>query len=601
MIVPKKMLCCLLAIGLLSSCNQKTQKPTEKPTESESISVLDTIKDYVDYPEFRLSSIVDGVTTNQPTGYKMKVPYSDTYQIKFINNVKNIKIYDYIGNLICESEKDFTTKKLDKGETIYMVIEPIKQNDIVETEVMATNNQSVLPYESIFETDPKTLAVTGDDDISPLKPAEISYKKREGGTYINSNNPEKLSTNDLNKALCRNQLEGDVFFTFEHNNMSTPFYYGYQVRNTTNRNLYITIQNIGVQFDGPGTWLGEDEWIKFYNTKFEFDTSNWTEDQWATFNELYGFGGNYVSANHQPVTIVLPPNEQIYVMGGTTIDSYLNYNAFNTANHLVSNGCSNAAVLFSVNGGKADGAFYVYDDPANLVNNTTHQGYVVSRNGVNYGSQYIGYDTCHGVVEAEATWYFNDMTLATKLPVTYTNYYADQVSQTGTPYSKIESTPHKKTYSYWATHLNPQAGHDVVGTDMTRYITIDSVTKQEIVIDSDHYDGRGQLANIGNWMIDYQDRYNFVNQGTVDRTLTLALVDNGSTAVMIRDANGNVLESKYTMSRVEKFNYNLKGTVESWSYLYEVTVPAHSVLQLTLEYNLLANSSGYMKHCIYLK
>ena len=300
------------------------------------------------------------------------------------------------------------------------------------------------------------------------------------------------------------------------------------------------------------------------------------------------------------MTIVLPPNEQIYVMGGTTSDSYLNFNAYNTANRKVANGCSNAAVLFSVSGGKADGAFYIYDDPANIVNNTTHQGYVVERNGINYGSQYIGYDTCHGVVDNEAVWTFNDITLPQRLPVTFTNYYQDNVSQTGTPYSEIQSTAHQQTLSYWGTHLNPQNNSTVVGTDMTRYITIDSVTKQEIVIDANHYDGRGSLANIGNWMIDYQDRFTFVNQGTVDRTITLALTDNGSSAVMVRDAEGKILDKKYTLTRVETFPYSLRGNVEYHSYLYSLTVPAHSVIQVTLEYNLLANSSGFVKHTVYL-
>ncbi len=595
MILPKKLLSCLLTIGLLCSCNQTTNK-----SESESISVLDTVKDYVNLPEFRLSSVLDVVETETRLGYKMKVPYSDTYHITFTENVKKYTIYDYIGNLICESTETFTTPQLEKDEIVYVVIEGNETNHVIQTELYATNHVSVLPYESVFETDPTKLDVYGDSSVNPLKPAKINYKKREGGTYINSNNPEKLSTDDLNKALCRNELEGDVFFTFEHNNMSTPFYYGYQVRNNTNNKLYITIQNIGFQLDGPGTWLGEDEWIKFYNTKFEFDPSNWTEEQQANFESWYNFSGEYQSNNHQPMTIVLPPNEQIYVMGGTTSDSYLNFNAYNTANRKVANGCSNAAVLFSVSGGKADGAFYIYDDPANIVNNTTHQGYVVERNGINYGSQYIGYDTCHGVVDNEAVWTFNDITLPQRLPVTFTNYYQDNVSQTGAPYSEIQSTAHQQTLSYWGTHLNPQNNSTVVGTDMTRYITIDSVTKQEIVIDANHYDGRGSLANIGNWMIDYQDRFTFVNQGTVDRTITLALTDNGSSAVMVRDAEGKILDKKYTLTRVETFPYSLRGNVEYHSYLYSLIVPAHSVIQVTLEYNLLANSSGYLKHTVYL-
>ena len=248
MILPKKLLCCLLSVGLLCSCNQ-----TPKKSESESISVLDTVKDYVNLPEFRFSSILDVVQDEARIGYKMKVPYSDTYHITFTENVKKYTIYDNVGNLICESTQTFTTPELEKNEIIYVVIEGNNLNKTIQTDVYATNHLSVLPYDSVFETDPSKLSVYGNENTSPLKPAEISYKKREGGTYINSNNPEKLSTDDLNKALCRNELEGEVFFTFEHNNMATPFYYGYQVKNNTNNNLYITIQNIGVQYDGPGS------------------------------------------------------------------------------------------------------------------------------------------------------------------------------------------------------------------------------------------------------------------------------------------------------------------------------------------------------------
>ena len=41
---------------------------------------------------------------------------------------------------------------------------------------------------------------------------------------------------------------------------------------------------------------------------------------------------------------------------------------------------------------------------------------------------------------------------------------------------------------------------------MTKYITIDNVTKQEVIIDPEHFDGKGELANIGNWMVDYIDQ-----------------------------------------------------------------------------------------------
>ena len=100
------------------------------------------------------------------------------------------------------------------------------------------------------------------------------------------------------------------------------------------------------------------------------------------------------------------------------------------------------------------------------------------------------------------------------------------------------------------------------------------------------------LANVGNWMIDYQDDFNFVNQGNKDREVTITL--NGDTiAAMMRDENGKVIPGteKYTLSRIDNSTY---------SYEYTLTVPAHSVKQVTLEYNLLANSYGAITHKVIL-
>ena len=295
----------------------------------------------------------------------------------------------------------------------------------------------------------------------------------------------------------------------------------------------------------------------------------------------------------------------MYVMGGTTSDSYRQINVFNTANRKVKGGCSNAAVLFSINGGTAEGAFYVYEDQEYIKNNTTHQGYITHKPGyvddngqeIQYGRQYIGYDNCHGVVDNEVTWYFNDVTSPQELPVTYTNYYKDFVEKTGEPYSKIDVLPHiwggmsNTRINSWLTHLNPHSSNNAVGTDMTAYYTINE-NGENIVIDYQHYDGHGMLANVGNWMIDYQDDFNFVNQGNKDREVTITL--NGDTiAAMMRDENGKVIPGteKYTLSRIDNSTY---------SYEYTLTVPAHSVKQVTLEYNLLANSYGAITHKVIL-
>jgi hypothetical protein len=238
-------------------------------------------------------------------------------------------------------------------------------------------------------------------------------------------------------------------------------------------------------------------------------------------------------------------------MGGTTKDSYNKTNVFKTANKKVTGGCSNGAVLFDVIGDNVEAAFYAYKNYEKVqTDNQTHQGYVaVGDDGHEYGRQLIGYDNCHGVVDANLTWEISDNTKAQLLPVTYTNYYKDGIKDKGnTPYASIESTPHVNNRTDWVTHINPQNSHAGVGTDMTKYYTIDK-DGNPICIDSDHYDGLGYTANIGNWMIDYMENYTFVNHGSRDRKIKISFTNTGSVAVLIRDAEGKYIEgtAQYTI------------------------------------------------------
>ncbi len=593
-----KTLLLFLSLSCLCACHKN-----DKNNSSNSTNTSTTIVEKSKYPRF--SSTFDVSNNNDVFNYQMIVPYDDQYDITFHSSqVSRYIILDENGQELYNETDDFVAT-LKKDQVVTIQIHAIgKQN--IQTNVTAKNHVAVLPYETSFEFDATTADTVGDPSVNPLKPAVINYVKRAGGTYINSNNPEKLEDYDLNKALIRNTLEGDVFFTFEHNNYATKaFYYGYQVYNNNDHAIYVTVQNIGFQLDGPGSWLGQDEWIQFYNTLFTYDDSSWSESQWETFYSDYNFSKEYTPAKNQPITYILPAGQKMYVMGGTTSDSYRQINVFNTANRKVKGGCSNAAVLFSINGGTAEGAFYVYEDPEYIKNNTTHQGYITHKPGyvddngqeIQYGRQYIGYDNCHGVVDNEVTWYFNDVTSPQELPVTYTNYYKDFVEKTGEPYSKIDVLPHiwggmsNTRINSWLTHLNPHSSNNAVGSDMTAYYTINE-NGENIVIDYQHYDGHGMLANVGNWMIDYQDDFNFVNQGNKDREVTITL--NGDTiAAMMRDENGKVIPGteKYTLSRIDNSTY---------SYEYTLTVPAHSVKQVTLEYNLLANSYGAINHKVIL-
>lgn len=553
-------------------------------------------------PEVRFSSTFEYASKDR-IGYKMRVPYTDTYKVEFISsNIKKYTILSENDVEICSSDMTFTTPALQKDSIIYVVIN-VNSNNIIETKVTATNHVSVLPYDSNFSVDPSTIDVN--TPITQYQNATVNYVKRNDGTYINSNNPERLIDKDLNNPIFKKSLSGEVFFTFEHNNApSVSFYYGFQLKNKTSNNLYITIKNIGFQLDGPGSWLGQNEWIQFYNTYFEYDTEGWDTAKWDYFNKNYSFVQTYRPENNQPQTVVLPPGEQIYVMGGTTSDSYKGFNAYNTADKTVYKGCSNAAVLFDVSGGEALGTFFAYTSPSLISEEKDVIGYVYGKGRAGdgtdidheYGQQYGGYDTCNGVVDNEMTFKFGDVVQSGYLAVNYKNYYSKTAPSKGTPYAAIGSMPYDNSLNSWVTHLNPQSGdHRAVGTDMTRYITIDSVTRKEIIIDTDHYDGLGLFANIGNWMIDYQDRFTLVNTGSKERTITFTL--KGDTiSLMVRDVDGNILEAKQILGRIENIDFH----GEQFSYLYSVKVPAHSVKQLTLEYNLLANSYGSISHRVYL-
>ena len=328
--------------------------------------------------------------------------------------------------------------------------------------------------------------------------------------------------------------------------------------------------------------------------------ANYNESQLQTLQAYYDFCNTYKSPNYQPITYRVPAGEHIYVMGGTSKDSYNKTNVFETADKKVAGGCSNGAVLFEVIGDNAEACFYAYKKADNVqADNNTHQGYVaVGSDGHEYGRQYVGYDNCHGVVDANLTWEFSDHTESQFLPVTYTNYYDDNVKEKGnTPYGKIESTPHVQNRTDWVTHINPQNSHAGVGTDMTKYYTVNS-DGEEICIDSDHYDGLGWTANIGNWMIDYMDNYTFVNHGSKDRKITVSFTNNGSVAVLVRDKDGKYIEgtAQYTICTAS----TAYGQAIQDGFEYSIIVPANSVIQFTVEYNLLANSSGYVRHTVRL-
>lgn len=556
---------------------------------------------FANCPTIRFSSFNTGSSADELFYLKSNVPYTDTYKIKTDDNTK-YKLYDEQGKMLLEVDKSSKeTIELLKDQIVYGVVECVGGKEVNIT-VSAVENKSVLPYDPINLVDAEELLADKKVTCDPLKAANISYKKREGGLYINCNNPERLDNSSLNKALTRNDISNtEVFFTFEHNNCVVgSFYYGYQVINRGTEDIYVTVKNVGYHLDGPGCWLGEKEWIDFYNTKFEvLNYDSYTESQKNSFEAYFSFSNNYKVPNNQPITYRIPAGEYFYVMGGTTKDAYNGINVFNTANDSVNGGCSNGAVLFEVHGENVEGCFYAYKKADQIgLDNNTYQGYMTHVGEHEVGRQYVGYDYCHGVVDCNLTWEFNDFSLSQELPVTFTNYYKDNVSSRGEPYSQFEVTPHQQTVTTWYTHINPNDNNKAVGTDMTKYYTVNS-NGENMVIDYDRYDGLGYTANIGNWMIDYIDNYTFVNHGSNKRTIKLKYTNSGSLAIMVRDKDGKIISGtpQYTIVCATS---TYGDEIRDYFY-YEVEIPAHSYVQFSVEYNLLANSSGNVGHLVTLK
>lgn len=566
---------------------------------SQEISEMENLiaKKVKNSTSIRFASVYDKAGDTGETVYVMTVPYTDKYTLN-CPRANEIEIYDNKGQSIGKGNNSLTVS-LEKDDTVYLRI-AADENAFFLLDITKEINKVELPYEVIENTPLSSYPTTGDNAKSPLKPAEVSYTKRSDGRgmYINCNNPEKLTEINLNTCLASDDItDRDVFFTFEHNNMNIPFYYGYRVTNTGDSDLYVTVKNFGFQLDGAGTWLGEDEWTKFYNIPFRVDMTGYTTSQLNNFIAYVGFCNAYNSEDRQPITYVIPAGQSFYVMGGTTDDAYANINIFGSANRTVKGGCSNGAVIFSTNGSSAKGEFVVYNNVETLnanIETCPQNGYVGDDT---YGSQYVGYDDCHGVVDASFTWTFNDATRSGPLPVSYYNpFYTSK--RNGERYEDISSsfTPQRfSRASFWTTHINPNHTETAVGTDMTFYNTVDSVTKEKIIIDYKHFDGKGKNANIGNWMVDYIETFTLVNQGDKDREFTYSMTHSGVILAFVRDDAGFVSDT-YSPSYCVKIAKSTYGDAISQTFVYTITVPAHSVVRFSVDYNLCANSNGHIRH-----
>ena len=294
------------------------------------------------------------------------------------------------------------------------------------------------PFRNLFSNAVYTATLSETEDLTP--PAEIVYRKRGGGVYIYSNNPEMLAPADVGQALLRNEhLTGECFFTYEHSNHTgAPFFLGYQLRNEGDTPMEVTVCNIGNQVRGE--WLGQREWCDFYSMKFDLPADYFLEDG-RTVNPIY-VGCDYVDytpGNYTPETFTVPVGGYLWVLGGTTGDLPYGSLSGKTADQAVLNGkCANGAVRFVITKGSATGTFWCYTEPSQCDPAKPQQGYVVSRDGRNYAAQYKGIDdSTVGLAEAEISWVFGDATKAGRLPVRYTVRRDPDYLSVTEPYAKL--------------------------------------------------------------------------------------------------------------------------------------------------------------------
>ncbi len=526
---------------------------------------------------FRFSSIDDTTSSSGQRTYSVSAPYTDTYTVTPDRNVQNITL-SQSGSLLAHTSGTFQVR-LEENEVYTLKVTTASPNTAFHIDVQADGHLVTLPYDVL----PREGDIPSPYGHDPLTPAEVNYQKRPGGTYIFINNPEQVPLDDVGKGFLRNEdLTGEVYVTFENANYSgKPFYLGYQLKNEGNCDAYITVTNIGYQ--AGGTWFGQLACYDFYNTQFELPKDYFSNP--SKYFQDYAYK-NYRPRVYQPTTYRLPAGEAFYVIGGTTQDAYRHINVGNTANKsLEPVTCANGNVKFYVTGGSVTGTFYCYSNPAQVAADPEVLGY---RTG-GHASAYNGSDTHSGVIDNFMTWTFNDTVASGSLPVTYTNRYAENIPAHARPYQAYDSTDHTVTRaSDWMTHLNPQNDHKAVGMDMVTFHCTDS-KGNAIVIDNDHADGAGNPSNLGNWMIEYQDHFTLANQGNKERTVTFHFRDHGTLAMLARDGvTGEVLEAKYTCG--------LGNGISGDTYTYEMTVPAHTVTQITFDYWLVACSYGSVVH-----
>lgn len=517
------------------------------------------------------------------------------------------------------TEKDnYTMQIKPNADGTYAVVYTPKAQDF-------SKGDATQPFANIFDTAERTYTIDPSSSVS-LR-TEISYSKREGGTWIYSNNPEMLASDDIGQALLRTEnMCGAYTFTFEHSNRTGQVgYFGYQLKNTGDTDVKVTVTNIGLQVDGE--WLGQRSWSDYFGVEFKLPEDYFLSN--GKLNPAY-IGCDYVKYTPKASvteTYTVPAGEYIYVLGGTTADAYNGINVGNTADKKVFQGkCVNGAVKFDIEGGEMQGTFYFYTDASQVKAEPDEQGYIVWRNDIDYSAQYKGIDRHQGLIESNQTFVVSDKTKNGKLPVEYRKESDPAYMTKNTPYAEYSMHASTKYGTSWLTSLNPNTADKAIGTDMMTFECI--TTDGKVVnIDNNHADGDGDPANTGNWMIQYTDNVTLINAGSKPRTFRIYKrgASSGALAVMVRDYNGRVIDAMFKTQPYSFGNLNevFAGVNKSdlvfkngryWfktldgrpfcdvhderSLCYTVTVQPYSAEQVSIDYLILGNSNGGITHWV---
>jgi len=294
-------------------------------------------------------------------------------------------------------------------------------------------------------------------------------------------------------------------------------------------------------------------------------------------------------------------------------------------------------------GDNITGEFIFYTDADELSLDMPPQGYIILRpetSDIPYFQQYKGWDN-YWRIEADFAWTVNDNTPGQHLPVYYYNYIDSRAGGRGRePYgahnvrrNRVPRTGHRTS---WQNAISQHIANQAIGTDMSTFHDVDT-DGNPIVVDALHYDGGGEIANLGNWMIVYQDNFTFNNAGDTPRTFNIFKRGNFIIGLVTRDRDGNVISSDIYVSPLTNVEHWVLESVghsslfifdnyvesprgsDSWwpimngrpyneirdsgerDFVTSVTVPPNSVEQITVEYFVLANSAGGISHWIELE